>query len=156
MVKQQKLLNFSTIFKNKYLKISNFLFIIEKNIFQNGRPNSERQAIRLRTIDFFCIILNKLSIKIKPPNLVIQKEPHAPRIDEPTGEPESLYGRIDPKQMGVFAAREKPKKPQQNPQKKRKKQNEAIFNPKKKTKIVSFLFFELFSSFISENCPKNI
>ena len=74
----------------------------------------------------------------QPSNLVIQKEPHAPRVDDPTGEPESLYGRIDIKQMGMFAAREKPKKTQitQDQSKMKKKPTDTIFNPKKKTKIV--------------------
>ena len=87
---------------------------------------------------------------VQPSNLVIQKEPHAPRIDDPTGEPESLYGRIDAKQMGIFAAREKPKRntPQES-SKNKKKTTDTIFNPKKKTKIVSFslLFLNIFQLF---------
>ena len=84
---------------------------------------------------------------------MIQKEPHAPRIDDPTGEPESLYGRIDPKQMGILAAREKPRKPQvnQDPSKAKKKQTDTIFNPKKKTKIVRVFIFFLFLPFILNN-----
>lgn len=45
----------------------------------------------------------------QPSNLVVQRErENVIRSDEPTGEPESLAGRIDPRQMGSLGRREKP------------------------------------------------
>ncbi|CAD8198479.1 unnamed protein product [Paramecium octaurelia] len=42
-------------------------------------------------------------------NLVVQRE-HGVRTDEPSGEPESLVGKINPRLMGTKAIREKPTK----------------------------------------------
>ncbi|CAD8200123.1 unnamed protein product [Paramecium pentaurelia] len=42
-------------------------------------------------------------------NLVIQRE-SGPRTDEPTGEPESLVGKINPRMMGTKAVKDKPVK----------------------------------------------
>jgi hypothetical protein len=67
-------------------------------------------------------------------------------MDEPTGEPESLVGRLDPRHMGTLASREKPKKIVEKNKKEKEKPEVAkkqppaeqnIVNPKKKTKIVS-------------------
>jgi pre-mRNA-splicing helicase BRR2 len=59
---------------------------------------------------------------------VVQREPVA-RNDEPTGEPESLAGRIDPRQMGSLGGREKPSA------KERKRPHETIFDPKKSARL---------------------
>lgn len=46
-----------------------------------------------------------MNILMQSSNLVIQRE-HGPRTDEPTGEPESLVGKINPKLMGTKAVRD--------------------------------------------------
>eukprot|EP01015_Nassula_variabilis_P004431 TRINITY_DN1308_c0_g1_i11.p1 TRINITY_DN1308_c0_g1~~TRINITY_DN1308_c0_g1_i11.p1 ORF type:complete len:278 (+),score=55.19 TRINITY_DN1308_c0_g1_i11:3-836(+) len=69
-------------------------------------------------------------------SLIVQREQRSGKSDEPTGEPETLTGKIDPKRMGDRAQTStKPKKPQQQVQKPTQKKAQNLYNPKKTTKI---------------------
>jgi hypothetical protein len=83
-------------------------------------------------------------------SLVLQADrKHLPRRDqEPTGEPETLHGRIDPREFGSRAVREAPKDKEQK--KKKAEKAEEIEERKRRKKeqryvcipgMVSFLCF---------------
>ena len=60
---------------------------------------------------------------------MVHREPHA-RTDEPTGEPESLVGRIDSQQMGTKGGRAKPSR-----QQRAALVVDKVFDPRRKSRM---------------------